>query len=310
MGTMTIINGVLVLFLLMGTGYALMKNDFFNDDGVNSLTKTLCYVVSPCLIVYTFQIDFKISLLRQFLIAAAASTVINLLSIFLGFLLFNKKTVGDAGQRCMMKYSMVYTNCGFMGLPLLQTIAGTQGLLYGAAYIGVFNLFNWTHGIALYTGKTSKNSLRKVLLNPNVIALVIGISLFCFSIRLPGPIYDGIKFIAQLNTALSMIIVGTQISKVRLLSIFGSKLIWIGALLRNLIIPALLAFLLHIAGIHGIMLLCCILPVACPVASFTVIFAELVGKDSRFAVKLVTLSTIFCIATIPAIIAAISLSRW
>lgn len=302
MAFFTLVNQVLVLFILMAAGYFLTKFGMLTDTGISELNKLLCYLISPCVILYSFQTPFSMSLLKSLLVSLASAFGIHIFSIIVGQVIFNKKTLPNDNERSVMRFSTAYSNCGTMGIPLLQTMAGTHGMLLGASYIAVFNLLSWTHGMALYTGKTSKKALLKVCCNPNILAIAVGVLCFCLRIRFPAPLYQSLNYVSDMNLGMGMIIIGTQVTKVKLRSIFTGKLVWIGMFLRNLAIPVVLLFALHFIGIHGSLLLCCILPVACPAASNTVLYAELVGRDTRFPTKLMTFSTLFCIVTIPAVI--------
>jgi predicted permease len=306
MAFFTILNQVFILFLLMAVGFLIFRFGMIDETGVRQFTSVLCYIVSPSMIIYAFQMQFSPKLMVGLLIATFSSIAIHIFSIIAGRVMFNKKTVGDEYKRTVMRFAAVYTNSGFMGLPLLQAIAGTRGLFYGAAYNGIFNLFSWSHGIMTYSGKTDKKSLVKAIANPNIIAVLVGVLLFRFSIQLPGPIYLSVKYISNLNTPLSMLIIGTSISQIPLKSIFVGKLAWIMVFLRNLVLPFVLLFALHALGVSGELLLCCVIPVACPVAGATVLFAKLVGKDTSFPAKLVTITTITSIISIPLLVYSIN----
>lgn len=306
----TILNQVFVLFLLMGVGYTLVKTGMIDDNGSTQMTSLLCYVISPAIIVYAFQMKFTVGMFSNFLIVVAATAGIHFFNIVVTHTVFNKKTIPDPEKRIVMRFAGVYSNCGFMGFPLLQGLAGTNGLFYGAAYNGVFNLFSWTHGMQLYSGKVNKKSILKAVLNPNVIAVIVGALFYMFSITLPRPIYSTVKYISQLNTPLSMIIIGTTITQIPLRKIFSGGLVWVGALVRNIFIPFSLLFLLHAVGLRGELLLCCMIPAACPAAGVTVLFAKLTGKDVVFPAKLMTLSTLMSLITMPIIVTAISVLKF
>lgn len=299
----TLANQVLVLFILLACGYFLIKMGFVSEQFAKELTSFTCFIVAPCMAFSAFELKFSPQLMRGLLITVLSALGVHLAGIAVADIIFNKRVAKDASRRSIMRFATVYSNCGFMGLPLLQTVVGPKGIFYGAAYIAVFNLLNWTHGMMLYTGKTDARSVKTALVNPNVIAVFAGIILFCFSIKLPAPLHDSLKYISSLNTALSMIVIGTQIAKVNLRQIFSGAQMWLGTLLRNICIPFALMFALHFLGVRGPLLLGCILPAACPVAGNTVLFAELVGNDTAFPVRLMTLSTLLCIVTIPLIVA-------
>ena len=59
------------------------------------------------------------------------------------------------------RFACVYSNCGFMGIPLIMALFGSTGVLYLSAYIAVFSLFVWTHGYILMTGKRTLAAFSK-----------------------------------------------------------------------------------------------------------------------------------------------------
>ncbi|MEC0182207.1 AEC family transporter [Paenibacillus peoriae] len=183
-------------------------------------------------------------------------------------------------------------------------MGGSNGLFYGSAYNSIYGLFIWTHGFLLYSGKTDKKSIMKAMLNPNIIASIIGLLLYCFSISLPSPIYLSVKYISQLNTALSMIVIGTTMTQISFSNLFTDLFSWIGVAMRNLVFPFALLFLLYALGVRGELLLCSLIPTACPVAGFSVLFSKLTGKDVVFPCKVMTLSTLASLITIPLILQA------
>lgn len=302
MNFLTVANQVLIIYLLIFLGCGLYKIRLIGPGGVSDMTNLLCYVISPCLILNSFQISYSRSLLSEIIIAALSAFGVHFAAMAVGYAVFNKKTVRDARRRAVLRFSTIYSNCGFMGLPLLQALAGSKGLLFGAMYVGIYNLLNWTQGIAIYTGKVDKKSALKGILNPNVVAIALSVPLFCFSIKLPGFIGSGVTYVAAMNTALSMIVVGTQIADISPKTILTSKSAWAGVLFRNSVIPLMLLFSLYALGVRGELLLYCVVPAACPVGSFAVIFAGLTGKDTKFPAQLVMLSTILSIFTIPTVI--------
>ena len=76
----------------------------------------------------------------------------------------------EEARRRVLQFATVFSNCGYMALPLQSAILGQTGVFYGAAYIAVFNLVNWTYGLFLMGGSEVKFSIKKILINPGVIA--------------------------------------------------------------------------------------------------------------------------------------------
>lgn len=300
MAFQTVFFQVFILFLLMAVGFGAGKAKMLGEEGAKQLTSVLLSVVSPCVIIISFQMKFSKELVHGLIIAAVSAFVIHLLSILCGLLVFRRRFPEQ--QRKILRFAAVYSNSGFMGIPLLQAIIGPQGIFYGSAYLAVFNLFSWTHGVMVFTGKTDRKSVLKAIMNPNIIAVLIGLILFSLNIRIPSPFYDTLHYIYDLNTPLSMLVIGSMMTKLDFRSIFQDITIWPGILLRNLAMPLLLLFMLHMSGIHGVLLLACVIQASCPVAGNTVLFSEMYGGDTIYASKVMSLSTLFSIVSIPLVL--------
>jgi predicted permease len=297
----TVLDQVVIMFLLMATGYLVLKIGILNENSCKSLTRMLLLVVAPIVIVYSFQIKFNMSLLQGLLIAAASAAGAHFLGILLGYFVFNKHSTDDE-HRTILRFSTVYSNCGFVGIPLLAAIIGTKGVFYASVYMAVFNIFTWTHGVALFSGKADKKNLLKLVLNPNIIAITIGILFFCLSVKIPFLIYDGMKYIFNMNTPLAMIVIGARMAQIDPRTLLTDHMVWPGVLMKNIIVPVLALFVLHFSGVSGVLLLACLIPIACPVAGNAVLIPDMFGVDTKFATKLMSLSTLFSVVSIPLLV--------
>ena len=299
---------VLVLFILMAVGFFAGKKGMIGEAASKQMTQVLVNIISPCVIIVSFQQKFTGELVRGLLISAAAAAGVQAVGIFLGRVVFNNRW--PQPYRKVLRFAATYCNAGFMGLPLLQSVIGSKGIIYGSVYIAVFNLFCWTHGVVLYQSDSGKKDgvskarfLLNAVLNPNVFAILIGVFLFALSIRLPSPLYTAMHYINDLNTPLSMLIIGSKMTAVNFRAIPADRFLWPGVLMRNLAVPAVCAVLLHLAGLRGMVLTACLLQASCPVAGNTVIFAELFDSDTVFPSELMTVSTLLSVLTIPLMIA-------
>lgn len=307
MAILTILNQVFVLFFLMGIGFTLAKFGVIDKKCSDQMTTLLCYIVLPCAILFSFQMKFDGSMLKNFIMMCAITLGIHLFNILISSFIFNKKFISDNHKRRVLRFSSIYSNTGFMGFPLLEAMAGTNGLFYGSAYNSVFGLFLWTHGFMLFSKKPDKKSILKAILNPNIIASIIGLLLYCLSITLPDPIYLSVKYLSELNTALSMIVIGTTMTQISFDKLFTDIQVWIAVVMRNLVLPFGLLFFLFFIGIRGRLLLCSLIPAACPVAGFSVLFSKLTGKNSAFPCKIMALSTVTGLITMPLIFSAVTI---
>jgi predicted permease len=303
-----VLNQVIILYILMAVGFGVYKSKMLTDTGVQQMTELLLLVVTPCLIVYSFLHEkFTPSHLSGLIISAALAAGVHIFSIVLSQIIYRKNI--PENYRKVLKFASVYSNCGFMGLPLIFAVLGTEGTFYGSVFIAVFNLFLWTHGVIIYKKHDDNNAekfdfkfLLKAVINPNVIAIFVGVIFFCFSLKVPLQIDMSLSYIQLINTPLSMIIIGSLMAKANLKTLFNDAYILPGILIKNLIVPILFVVFLHIFKLVGYVYIACLLQTACPVAGNTALFAEKFGADTKFSAKLMTISTLLSIITIPLII--------
>lgn len=224
---------VLILFILSGVGFVLGKAKMIGDKFSRDACQLVMYVVSPCMMVVAFQRSFERDVFHNFCMALLLSLLIHLLSITVAQLFLRKKTERAAALR----FSVVHSNCGYMGYPLQTALLGTIGIFYGSAYVTAFTVCSWTYGLMQMSGGRVKASAKTLLLNPGIISVVVAMVLYFGSISLPEVILAPVNYLAQLNTPLPMVIVGYQLSQAKLLSTLRGRDIWAAIFLRLIAMP-------------------------------------------------------------------------
>ena len=202
------------------------------------------------------------------------------------------------------RLSAICSNCGFMGIPLMSAVMGELGALVAAVYIAVFNLYIWSHGVMILR-RTRRVKPREFLLTPCVVAALLGAAMFLLRIRLPGILHDAMGYLAGLNTPLPMIITGILIAEVDPKTLFNDPRLWLTAAMRLLILPLLMLAVLVALRVPswfdgaktvslGIMIAS-----ACPTAISCVMMPARCGADAALGARLVAVTTLFSILTIP-----------
>jgi predicted permease len=294
----TVFNQVLILFLIMFVGFIAKKAGIINETVSKKLSELLLKITNPLLVLSSFQVDFSRDIMSNLVIVFLFAVAVNTASILLGQLLFAKY---EAERKKIMKFSAIYSNCGFMGFPVLESLFGKTGVLYGSIFVAVFNIFLWTNGVAIFSskGKLDKASMKKIALNPGIITVLIGILLFAFSVRLPGPVAKAVDLVGSMTTPLSMLLVGAVVAGCKFKELLkGWDLYYISAI-RLILIPLGAFAALRILDVPKLLLTVCVLLVAMPAAATTTIFAELYDSDSIFASRVVVFTTLSSIVTLP-----------
>lgn len=287
---------VLILFVLIGVGFFVRKIRMIDDASLRQVNTLLLVIINPCIILSSFQSTFDRALLQGMAIAAVSALATHALGAVLARFVFRR--LSDAQSR-VLQFSTVFSNCAFMCIPLLNALLGSEGVLYGSVYIAIFNMLSWTYGVLLMTGSSKEIKLRKALINPGTVTILIALPLFLLQIRLPEVPLTVIDYLAAMNTPLAMIIIGAQMAMIPFLSMFRRKAVYASALLRLLVIPGLILIPLSLLGLDRTVLLACVIPAMAPTAAASTLFATRYDQDSALATRSVALTTLLSIVTMP-----------
>lgn len=296
---LTVGNQVIILFVLMLSGYIANKKNIIKKETIPGLTNLVLYFVTPCVIINSFIRKFDESMLSGLGITALFAFVIHLINIILALLFIRNK---DKSRERVLRFGSIFSNCGYMALPLQQAILGDDGVFFGAVYISVFNFICWSYGIILMSNETSNMSIKKIIFNPGVIGIVIGLIVFIFSIPVPSVIAQPIEYMASLNTPLAMIIVGYQLANTNLLRIFKDTSLYMAVVLRIIIIPVITIIMLSLINIEKTVLVTAVIAASAPTAAITSMFAIKYRQDIDLSVSMISLSTILSLITMPLLV--------
>lgn len=292
---LTVISKVGVMLLLILVGYVVSKKGMLTDRGTSEVNTLLLQIVTPCLIVNSFLTSEDSLSAGELLLSVGTSALAIGLSILLSRCFFRKE---PEGRKKVLQFAAAFSNSGFMGLPLVEGIVGSKGVMYGSFFIVVFNIFCWTYGFRMMSGG-QKMSLKVLLLNPGIIGLVFGLPIYFLDLHLPAVLSEPVGFLAALNTPLAMLVVGSYIAKVELHSFISDLAVYKSAALRLLVAPGIFLGLLLLIRPEPNLFVTSVIQAACPAAANTVLFSVQYKRDSALASKTVAVSTVLSIITIP-----------
>lgn len=296
---LTVGQQVLILFILIAIGFVCGKIKMLTENACKSMTNIVLYFVTPCVIIEAFNREYDPSMLSNLGITALCAVGVHLIAIILGSLLF--KDSNDARRR-VLRFAVVFSNCGFMSLPLQAAILGDEGVFYGAAFVAVFNVILWSYGIVSMSGDKKFLSPKSLILNPGILGVIIGLILFIFSVPLPTIVSTPIGYMADLNTPLPMIIIGFYLSQTKLSESLKDKGIYAATALRLVIVPLIALGIMYYCGVRGKILVACVIAGSAPIAAVTTMFSAKFNKDTQLSVNLVSFSTLCSIVTMSAIV--------
>ncbi len=290
---------VLVLFVLIAVGAVLTKCGMITEQGSRTMTDVVLYAVTPCVIVNAFQREYEPRMLGGLLTALLAAFLSLGFSVLLAELMYRKK---DVDRGVVLKFSLVFSNCGFMALPLQQAILGDDGVFYGAAYVAMFNIFMWTYGLLRMSGKRELKAALKAVVNPGIIGTIVGIILFAFSIKLPAVPASSVSFLAALNTPVPMLVIGYHLVHANLRRVLTDKDAYIAMLFRLVLIPLAVMGVMILLRVDPVITTATVIAVSAPVAAFTTMMSTKYGHDTELSAGIVSASALFSLLTMPLVV--------
>lgn len=298
MGISIVINKVISLFLIILVGVYGCKRKIITEEINKGLSNILLNITLPIMVVSSFIFDYdaemKSNVIRAFLYSG-----ITIIITVLGTYIFLKPI--KSKRKFLLQFANVFSNCGFVGFPIISSIYGAEGVIYTSIFNMFFTIFVWTYGILLFTGEINKNEIKKVFLNPSVIAVYIGLIIFIFRINIPDVVVSTMDLIGGITSPLSMIIVGVILTKADFKRYIKDWVIYYSSFLKLIILPLVLFFIFKLFKINSVVSNTMVLLTAMPTAAITSILAENFNKEQEFASMLVFVSTLFSLVTFPII---------
>ena len=288
-----------VLLILISVGFIFTKVNMINESGAKVMTDVVLYAATPCIIFSSFIRPFDKSAARGLLISLAASAAAHVLFAILGFLIIRRKKIT---RERVLRFAVIFGNCGFMALPLQQAILGEEGVFYGSVVVAVFNIFVWSLGIYIMSGDKRLIRPKALLLNPSIIAILAGIIVFVFSIPIPAIISEPVNFLKGLNTPLPMIVIGYHLAKSDILKGLLDKDAVLATAMRLILCPLTALAAMYLCGIRGNMLISLTIAFGSPAAAMTAMFSAKFNNDTALGATIVSMSHVICILTMPPII--------
>lgn len=291
-----VFNTLIEMFIVVIFGYIVVRTGIINMDASERIADMLVKFIVPLTIILSFQQPFDSEQLAGIGAAFLGAVIIFIIRISFAHLAFRNSDK-------IVRYTMIFSNSVFVGIPVVFPILGYEGVLYLSMYIILSETLQFTYGIWTLTEDSSRMSLKNIMVNPGVIATVIGLLLYLLRIQFPTVIFNGLDRIASLSAPLGMMLLGSYLARSELVQIFNSWKNYFYMFVRLIILPLLCILGLWLLPINNpTILLTLVIVSTAPIAVNTAVFSQIYGGDYKYAARLVVLSSILCIITMPIVI--------
>lgn len=306
MSAIIVLKQMLVLFAMMAIGMFLWKKQWIDENSQKSISKLVVNIFNPLLVInsiagYDFD-NSAIDIGQNMIFVGAYFLLFFVAGIVVTLLLRLKRP-----QKHFYQMMMLFSNIGFIGIPLVTALLGKEYVLYVAFYILVYNVLLYTYGIYLAVksngdaqGDSVKFPMKKII-NPGVLGCVVAILIFVCKIEIPGPVETFVDYMGNTCIPLSMILIGVSVAQMEMKQLFSNVKMYVFLVIKLLILPicaALICGQLPVdRGIYQVFVLEC----AVPIGSIITLVAQEYGAEDDSATIGVVLSTLLSVITIPVV---------
>lgn len=292
------------MFIIILVGYMLAKLSVLSDGGVKELTGLLINVINPVVIFMSFRENLDREHIKGLAVSIMLSAGALCVAFLLSIILIRKKEGTDTA---IERFSAMYPNSVFMGIPLVYAVTGSEGIFYLTGFIIVFNLLVWTHGYIMLSPQKSFGSVAKAIFSPTMIAIYVSMLFFALDINLPSILISSMNTLSDVNTPLAMIAAGATIAQADIIKTLFSIGIYKVSLIKLILCPLAVMLIMRFLPYDETLKLTIVVVSAAPTAAIGTLMCVRQGQNAAYASQLFAVTTAFSIATLPLIVKVYSI---
>ena len=306
MDSLIVFKQMIILLLIMFVGFILAKTKTMDESRNKTLSKLVIYVFNPALIiscVSTYKVENSNLVYITFLIGA-----ISFLFLILVGSVLKKLFADNLTEQRIYQLLIIFTNVGFMGIPVIKAIFDNSVLIYIAVIILEYNVLLYTYGMTLVGINKGKGilAIAKNFTNIGFIACAVAMIIFILKISLPEIIELSLSSIADCATPISMIVIGVSLGCQKdMRSTFANRKSYLFIFIKMLVVPVIGMALFRLTSMPEIIEEICIIEMAMPCGSVPMMLVQQAGynkENTENTGNLIILSTVMSVVTIPIVI--------
>jgi len=291
-----LIKQIFVMLAMMSIGMVLFKIGQIDEKGIGQLSNLALYVGTPMVVIRSLAIPYDSERMQTGLLVMLFFLIIFFASVIVG-----RFGCGRADR--VGTFAVVFSNSGFVGIPLIEGILGSEYVFYVTMTMVVGTITFWTYGVLLMSGDKNEVSVKKILTNPNLLAVVVGMLLFFAPFELPYIISQTINGMANMNTGLGMIILGATLGASNIGLMIRDTRLYKAIALRLVAVPLVSIPILMFMPVPYEVRMVLMIIAAAPAASATSMLALKYGGDYSYGTGLAIGTTIVSMLTMPLVLA-------
>ena len=302
-----LVNQLIQLFLIICLGYLVYKIGILNDNVNKHINSLVINVTMPFMIVSSVlsmsEHPPASTVVSLFVVSIAFYIIMPVLAFIIVKIMLKTMHIVKARQGAYM-FMLIFSNVGFMGMPILQAACGENGdtaVFYAAVLNIFFNLGVFTYGVIMIGyGDTISTTLKlKDLLSPGISCSVIAIIIYALDLHFPSTIENVIDTIGDLTSPLAMLLVGSTLASMKLMEVFDEWRVYVFAIIKQFILPILLYPVFKLCISDNLLFNVMFIEFLMPIANIALMLATEHNLDYKFVSKVIFISTVMSLITIP-----------
>lgn len=278
---------MIVIVILVCVGIGLYKKKYIDETMSEKLSAIVVDVCNPVLCLSCGLEAKGAAGHKEIAFAFMAAFLVYVFLLVSGF--FVPKICGISREN--QKYynmMMVYGNIGFIGIPVAKAVLPPESMLYVIILNIVYSVIFYTHGIWLMGAKKEAH----FKLQPGLVCSVLTIIIFWFELSFPDIVTQSITYIGNATTFLSMTLLGCSFAAVSAKVFKGNWKTYLFIILKMLVIPVVLGYLLSLLKVNEHMVQAFVLLAAMPAGNMPLMLAKQVGENTEVLTQGILLTTI------------------
>ena len=301
MNLLAVINQLLSLFLMMLIGFVVARVNIVTPEFRKRLSTFTLNTASPCIIISSV-LESDSNPLKMIGAAGTGVLFMLLMIVFAAVIVRVLRTPKE--DRGLDQLMLIYTNVGFMGIPVVQSIYGVSGVALLSMFILVFNLFFFSYGVLLISSGAKFNW--RSLINACIIAALLGLFFGVTGWHLPAPVEDTMASVGAMNTPLAMIVIGASVAHSDMRQAMKNPRMYHICLLSMFLMPALMLLVVRLLPLDAMLAGICVLLAAMPIAGNCAMLSDIYTPEDMTASHCVMVSTLMSAVSLPLVCAMIA----
>lgn len=293
----TVFFQMLALLLMIGAGYFVTKKGMMDEHTNNQMSDMIVDIFNPLLVLASAS--NAVGRISMDALKLAICIAVGMFAVFIiaGSILspFFEK---DRQQRKIFQLMFVFSNVGFIGIPVISSIFGSEYVVYVTEFMLVYSFVFYTYGIALMDGRFSAASL-KSMINPGTVSGLLALGIIIFGVQLPEFLKTAVTYLGNVTSPMALMAVGFALAHSDWKKIFGQPRLYVFSVIKLLVLPLMLLPLLRLVIQDAELLAVCMVMFGMPVGNMPLILGNQRGMDVTACSAAIILSTVLCVLTVP-----------